>query len=88
MSHRESVEDRDDAAKKRAMDLESAKKNRIQREQIVKTRFESLRQFEHLVNQTPAQYFPAQHWYNFPDVWIDILVISVTVTFQNQNSFR
>ncbi len=70
VSRRESVEDRDDAAKKRAMDLESAKQNRIQREQIVENSLGTLHHFERLVNQTPAQFFPPQHWHNFPDVWI------------------
>jgi len=56
MSRQESVEDRDDAAKKRDMDLESTKQNRIQSEFIINNSASLLHKSEHLVNQTPAQY--------------------------------
>lgn len=64
------VEGRDDAAKKRAMDLESAKKNIVQRDQIINDSVRELNQIHHVVNHTPAKYFPLQHWNHFPDIWI------------------
>jgi hypothetical protein len=70
VSSQELAEIVENAAKKRAMDLESVKQNIIQREQIAKVSFKRLHEFEHLLNETPTQYFPPQHWNQFPDVWI------------------
>jgi hypothetical protein len=66
----ELVEGRDYVAKKRALDLESAKNNIIQRDQIINDSVRELHQIQQVVDQTPANYFPPQHWNHFPDVWI------------------
>jgi hypothetical protein len=70
VSSQELAEIVENAAKKRAMDLESVKQNIIHREQIMNNSAARLHKFEHLVNQTPAQYFPPLHWNHFPDIWI------------------
>jgi hypothetical protein len=65
-----SVDDRNDAAKKRAMDVESAKQNRMQRELIMNHSASTILTIEHLVNQTPEKYYPPQEWNHSPDIWI------------------
>jgi len=50
--------------------LENLKENRIRREQIISHSVSLLNTLEHLVNQTPAKYFPLQHWNHSPDIWI------------------
>jgi hypothetical protein len=63
-------EDGKDAAKKKAIDLESAKQHRIQRNQIVEESVRELNQFQRVVNQIPHKYLPLKHWNHFPDIWI------------------
>lgn len=65
-----SVEGRVDAANKRAMDVESAKQNQMQRELIMNQSASIILTFEHLVDQTPAKYLPPQEWNHSPDIWI------------------
>jgi hypothetical protein len=63
-------EDGKDAAKKKAIDLESAKQHRIQRNQIVEESVRELNQFQRVVNKIPHKYLPLKHWNHFPDIWI------------------